>query len=179
MNIAKIVFSFKHYKSFVYFFDKSKINLSVGSRVVVPFRNKYIIGIVVSLSILNKKILISNIKHIKYVLDKDQLYFEKTIYFFKYISNYYFLPLGKILFNFLPSYFYKKRTIKKKNLYILKLTKLGNFLRFTIFKKKSLVFNFLSYLNNIYIYYHNFKLFNIKKQIIKYLLKKKYVNVLK
>ena len=70
--------------------------LEVGRRVLVPFgKKKKVIGVIVSCHANKPNIKI--IKYIDSVLDKEKLFLSEHLSFYKWISSYYFYPLGGVL----------------------------------------------------------------------------------
>ena len=91
---------------------KSKDIIKKGERVVVPFGNKSIIGIVVKK--VSKPKSLKGLKEIKEITD-DHIAFDKSE--FKTIlwaSDYYHHPIGEVFFSFLPTLLRKKndKTVK-------------------------------------------------------------------
>ena len=72
----------------------------VGSRVVVPLEKRLVTGYVLTLKDSSG---IKNIKYIKEVLDPLPLFGPADLNFLKWISSYYFSPLGEVIKNALPS----------------------------------------------------------------------------
>ena len=91
---------------------KSKDIIKKGERVVVPFGNKSIIGIVVKK--VSKPLSLKGLKEIIEITD-DHIAFDKSE--FKTIlwaSDYYHHPIGEVFFSFLPTLLRKKndKTVK-------------------------------------------------------------------
>ena len=85
---------------------KSKDIIKKGERVVVPFGNKSIIGIVVKK--VSKPKSLKGLKEIIEITD-DHIAFDKSE--FKTIlwaSDYYHHPIGEVFFSFLPTLLRKK-----------------------------------------------------------------------
>ena len=80
------------------FIDKN--NIKKGSRVLVPFRNKNVVGIVIGFSVDDKKSKI-NFKQIKEILDIDPLIDEKCLELSDWASRYYHHPQGEVINHFL------------------------------------------------------------------------------
>lgn len=72
----------------------------IGQRVFVPFGKKVVTGYILE---TNSVADVDNIKEIKALQDKHPLFNEKELYFYRWISRYYLYPLGKTLFDILPS----------------------------------------------------------------------------
>lgn len=81
-----------------------------GFRVLVPFLNKIILGIVLRV-LFKSKFNIRKIKKIKKILDYKPIFSENLLSFLILSSKYYHVSLGKILFFILPKEFQKKKNI--------------------------------------------------------------------
>ncbi|MCV2502379.1 MAG: primosomal protein N' [Candidatus Lightella neohaematopini] len=77
------------------------INPIIGTRVLVPFGKKNIIGIITDINV-SSKILINNIKHVIYIFDKKSLFTTSLWHMIKWGSQYYHYPIGLALFSVLP-----------------------------------------------------------------------------
>ncbi len=98
MKYCKILIPINSNDEFIYSFDKNT-NITIGSVVVVNFRNRKVFGLVIE--ILNN----TTIKNVKKIID---LHMEKPINkkyldFINWMSDYYFTTRGNILRNLLPS----------------------------------------------------------------------------
>lgn len=80
----------------------SYINIMKGSRVIVPFREKKLIGIVLNI-IENSKISFKKLKLIYKVLDHNTIFTPALWYTLLWSAKYYQYSLGKILFHVLPT----------------------------------------------------------------------------
>lgn len=86
----------------------TKEEYKVGSRVLVPFGSrKNLVGII--LNILDKKEELdiynvdeNKIKSISEILDNESIFDDKSIHLIKWISTYYFAPIGEVFSLFLP-----------------------------------------------------------------------------
>ena len=74
--------------------------VAVGSRVLVPLERRKVTGYVVAVKDSSD---IENIKPIEEVLDLLPLFGPSDLIFFKWISSYYFSPLGEVIKTALPS----------------------------------------------------------------------------
>ncbi|MCV2524980.1 MAG: hypothetical protein N4P93_02080, partial [Candidatus Lightella neohaematopini] len=88
------------FKTFVYKVA-NYINPIIGTRVLVPFGKKNIIGIITDINV-SSKILINNIKHVIYIFDKKSLFTTSLWHMIKWGSQYYHYPIGLALFSVLP-----------------------------------------------------------------------------
>ncbi|HHL30970.1 MAG TPA: primosomal protein N' [Oceanospirillales bacterium] len=77
-------------------------NIHIGARVVVPFRNKTLVGIVVS---LNNPQYLKNLKPLIKVLDAEAFIPKDMMIFMQQVHNYYLSPLGEVLFCGIPKWF--------------------------------------------------------------------------
>jgi primosomal protein N' (replication factor Y) (superfamily II helicase) len=75
-------------------------NIKIGKRVLVPFSQKILTGIVVSFSDFSDY---EKTKDIKTVLDENEVLTDEMIKFSKWISDYYLAPFGEVLFSFIPA----------------------------------------------------------------------------
>ena len=100
------------------FIDKNDIKK--GSRVLVPFRNKNVVGIVIGFSVDDKKSKI-NFKQIKEILDIDPLIDEKCLELSDWASRYYHHPQGEVINHFLTPSLRKgaPASLKKKKYWSL------------------------------------------------------------
>ncbi len=74
-------------------------DIEVGKRVLVPLGNRKITGYVVGFHGENE---ILDIKDVLYVLDDSPLFGEDELEFFRWVSDYYFSPLGEVIKTALP-----------------------------------------------------------------------------
>ncbi len=79
---------------------ESKERISSGSRVLVKFRNKEIVGYVIGN--ISKKPSFSTIE-ISSVLDKEPIYNSKDLSILFWLADYYLHPFGEVLDTFCPS----------------------------------------------------------------------------
>ena len=77
-------------------------NIKIGMRVVVPFRNKKLVAIVVDKqsSEYNKKL-----KFIETILDNEIFLPEKTLTFMRKVHSYYLTPYGEVIFAGIPKWY--------------------------------------------------------------------------
>jgi len=74
-------------------------DLSIGSRVLVPFGNRTLTGYVISFT---DRAGVDNLKQVLSVLDAEPVLNKEMIDFAKWISDYYLSPLGEIVSLFVP-----------------------------------------------------------------------------
>lgn len=68
-----------------------------GRRAVVPFGNRTVTGYILELTRAPLKDGLKGIKDIKDIIDDEPLFDEKRLRFLKWLSSYYFSPLGPVL----------------------------------------------------------------------------------
>ncbi|MCV2508434.1 MAG: primosomal protein N' [Candidatus Lightella neohaematopini] len=88
------------FKTFVYKVA-NYINPIIGTRVLVPFGKKNIIGIITDINV-NSKLLINNIKYVIRIFDQKSLFTNSLWYIIKWGAQYYHYPIGLALFSVLP-----------------------------------------------------------------------------
>ena len=103
------------YKTFVYQFPNG-INgqLDPGCRVLVPFGNRRIVGVVVR---VHSKAIKGNIKMIEGVLDEKPLFSSQMVDLAQWIAAYYLAPLGKVFSVMLPPGLLGKKVGTSKELF--------------------------------------------------------------
>lgn len=69
-------------------------SIKIGKRVVVPFKNRDVLGFIVNISRPPKGI---TLKKIKDIVDEEILFDKGRLEFYKWISKYYITPLGLVL----------------------------------------------------------------------------------
>lgn len=177
MIILKIALNNFSINTFYYKNLKKNVIPKKGTRVLVPFRDKTILGIV--LSVFNKsKFNYTKLKKIKKILDKEPIFSEKFLSLLTWSAEYYHYPIGKILFYTLPQFLKNKQ-----NIFLpfpqWKITEKGK--KFFLKKNKNKIKNFLFLIQKKIFFYQinnnkkNFKILNnLKKQkIIQFILHQK------
>ncbi|CAL4319561.1 primosomal protein N' [Buchnera aphidicola] len=113
MIIVKVVLPVPIRECFQYFMPKSMIPI-IGGRVIVPFRSKDTIGIV--MSFYNQKNTNEiNLQFIKSSIDKKSIYNDVLLRVLTWLSKYYYIPIGNVLFSILPKYLRKIFLINNTN----------------------------------------------------------------
>jgi primosomal protein N' (replication factor Y) len=74
--------------------------VAVGCRIMVPFRNRKVIGYVLKKEIGEKG---EGIKDIQDVLDSEPLFHDNLVPFFQWMADYYLFPIGLLIQSALPS----------------------------------------------------------------------------
>jgi primosomal protein N' (replication factor Y) len=80
-----------------------------GSRVIVPFRNEKLIGIVIGLSEQPPEEF--EVRHLEAVLDEEPLLSELLLSLAEWMAQYYLAPLGEVLRGMLPLMAEVRRTV--------------------------------------------------------------------
>ena len=76
--------------------------LTVGSRVWVPLRHSFRVGIVVEIRDVNTE-NVSKLKPIVEILDDDSLISEEMLHLASWASAYYHHPIGEVVATILPA----------------------------------------------------------------------------
>ncbi|MBZ0203094.1 MAG: primosomal protein N' [Ignavibacteria bacterium] len=90
--------------------------LQPGMRVLAPFGNKDITGIVIS---LHNTTDLKKVKPVRRILDPEPIINDEMMNFCKWVSSYYICPLGEVIFSAVP----KGIMVESKILYSLSETK--------------------------------------------------------
>tara|TARA_B100000927_G_scaffold214195_1_gene174634 strand:+ start:37108 stop:39075 length:1968 start_codon:yes stop_codon:yes gene_type:complete len=107
MNFVEVALSTPLRSTFTY---KNTENLSlIGKRVIVEFGRRQLIGVVIDENVRVKKDI--KVKNIEEVLDYEPVLSPHTISRAKIISDYYFHPIGEVIFTFLPTLLRKKKKL--------------------------------------------------------------------
>ena len=83
--------------------------VTVGARVIVPFRNEKLIGVVVTLN--SKAPMDFEAKPIETVLDEEPILSEQLLALANWMAQYYLAPLGEVLRTMLPLMAEMRRTV--------------------------------------------------------------------
>ncbi len=146
MFIVKIILPIKNIKKLIYY-KKTNKNLNIGKRVIVPLKNKNIIGIITNICSKKKNI---KIKKIIKIIDKKKIVNKKWLKLIKICSIYYKISFNIFLFNLIPRY--TKKKYKKKIKYIEKIFTLTK-----ISKKYFKIINKIHIKKKIWLLIANFK----------------------
>ncbi len=128
-DLVEVLIPIPLMEKFSYFPPKNRSNqLKKGSRVLVPFGNRLMVGVVWG---FNKK---SNsdkrkYKYIREVLDKTPLLNATSMSLAEWASRYYHYPLGEIISYFYPPSLRKGKEAKFKESKYIELTNKGSLLR--------------------------------------------------
>ncbi|UDG79297.1 Primosomal protein N' [Candidatus Ecksteinia adelgidicola] len=147
----------------------------VGTRVYVPWKNKHLIGIIVNYK-RNSIIPIKDLKKIDNILDHSSLFSLSLWRLLHWASNYYYYPIGKILFNALPVSFRKEKKIQFISTKQWYITKNGYSTFFNVKSEQKQQY-VLTLLKNSPIYSYQTKIFKISKKTLKILQFKKLVEL--
>ncbi len=204
MLILKIILPIQNIKKLIYYTKYNK-KISIGTRVIVPLKNKKIIGIIIN---IYKKIVNKNnikIKKIIKIIDKKKIINLNWINFIKICTEYYQIPFNKFLFYIIPKYIKKKKNIciyknkkkKKKIKYTKKKYKKKKIKKkykkiiYKIYKQKKIWLLMTNFKNRINLYINiikkniqnNFQILflvpenRLIKKIKKYIRKKIFTNI--
>ena len=128
-DLVEVLIPIPLMEKFSYFPPKNRPNqLKKGSRVLVPFGNRLMVGVVWG---FNKK---SNsdkrkYKYIREVLDKTPLLNATSMSLAEWASRYYHYPLGEVISYFYPPSLRKGKEAKFKESKYIELTNKGSLLR--------------------------------------------------
>lgn len=118
MYIIQIALPIPNKCTFDYLIPSNTI-FNIGCRVLIPFRKKKIVGIIVSIKD-NSLLPLFKLKKIYQIIDKETLF---TPYLFKTLvwgSKYYHFSLGKLLFKCIPKILQNNKISEEKNKYFIK-----------------------------------------------------------
>jgi len=133
--IVKVALPVPIRQSFEYIMSET-IKPILGGRVVVPFRSKDIIGIVISFdqkdNINNKKL-----KLVKEILDTKSIYTRVLLDLLMWINKNYHCPIGIIFFAHLPKILKNGFVVKDDLIYKWTITEQGKHTEIDDIKKKT------------------------------------------
>ncbi len=98
-----------------------------GSRVIVPFGNRNLVGVVWHVG-KNSAVKVRKLKYVKEVLDQTPLLDKESLELAEWASRYYHYPLGDIISYFFPPPIRKGKEAKFLEVKFLELTSKGDFL---------------------------------------------------
>ena len=98
-----------------------------GSRVIVPFGNRNLVGVVWDVG-KNSAVKGRKLKYVKEVLDQNPLLDKESLELAEWASRYYHYPLGDIISYFFPPPIRKGKEAKFLEVKFLELTSKGDFL---------------------------------------------------
>ncbi|QIQ41171.1 MAG: primosomal protein N' [Buchnera aphidicola (Aphis urticata)] len=113
MIIVDVVLPFPIRKYFSYIFPYL-MNPIIGSRVLVPFHSKDVIGIIIAFD-KRRNLNSLNFKFVKRVIDHQPMLNSSLLHILIWLSKYYHYPIGSIFLSILPNFF--KSTHIDKNIY--------------------------------------------------------------
>ncbi|MBK4764880.1 MAG: primosomal protein N' [Pantoea sp. Brub] len=144
---------------------------AVGGRVRVYFRNRKMIGIVVSLK-KDSKIPEKKLKIIEEVLDNTSIYSNKLWKVLHWAANYYHVPLGEVLINAIPNLLRQGKSININSIISWKITQKGSVVNLASFKQAPKQQTALTILRQQPIFHYQIKNLGITSSIMKSLCKK-------
>ena len=128
LDLVEVLIPIPLMEKFSYLPPKNNSNLlKQGSRVLVPFGKRTLVGVVWSFSDRDKS-LKRKYNHIKEVLDEVPLLDTNSIHLAEWSSRYYHYPLGEIISYFFPPSLRKGKEAKFRESQYLELTSKGSFL---------------------------------------------------
>lgn len=77
-------------------------NIIIGARIIVPFRNKKLMAIVID---KQQSSYSKNLKYILDIVDSESFLPIKSIQFMQQVHNYYLTPLGEVVFAGIPKWY--------------------------------------------------------------------------
>lgn len=88
----------------------NKIKPVPGSRVIVPFGTRALVGIIINIT-NQSSIPSSQLKPVLQILDQQPLFNQNIMQLFNWASNYYQYPIGMLFDTVLPSWLRKQKTL--------------------------------------------------------------------
>jgi primosomal protein N' (replication factor Y) len=163
--IVTVVFPIPIRQYFKYFLPDSMKPI-IGSRVIVPFKNKNRIAVIISFfQTLNSHQL--NLKFVKCVVDTESLYTDITIDLLIWIVKNYHCPIGCIFFLALPKSLYDNYVIKKTCILRQYLADKNKEVNSSNFKNTKLQLHTLIYFRKQRILTSNFKKQNLSNSMFR------------
>ncbi|WP_348769494.1 replication restart helicase PriA [Buchnera aphidicola] len=101
MIIVDVILPFPVWTHFSYIMPYSMIPI-IGSRVIVPFRSKNVIGIIISIC-KKEKASDLNLKIVKSIIDHEPILNISLLNIFIWLSKYYYTPIGSLIFSIFPN----------------------------------------------------------------------------
>ncbi|CAL4319328.1 primosomal protein N' [Buchnera aphidicola] len=141
----------------------------IGGRVIVPFRSKELIGIVLSIY-TNVNIDEKKYKFIKSIIDKKSLYTNLLLDILLWSSKYYHCPVGDVFFSVLPKFLQSGHALPKTYIKKWTLTKKGLCINFNGFKDNKKKISALLLLREKSILDYELKKYNISSMILQELI---------
>ena len=115
---AEVAFPIRSFQTFTYSIPKEYLpSINVGSRVIVPLRNKTIQGVVVG---VNNSISYSgNIKEIIEPVDNILIFTPLLWKLIHWVGKYYMVPIGKVANTVIPKFLSKSYSVRKQKYVLL------------------------------------------------------------
>ncbi|ANZ22354.1 primosomal protein N' [Buchnera aphidicola (Diuraphis noxia)] len=166
MIIVNVVLPFPIRQCFKYIMSADLMPPIIGGRIVVPFRSKYIVGIIISIcKTLERDQL--NLKHVKNLIDTKSCYSDVSLEILIWISKNYHCPIGNLFFSVLPNILHKDYIIKDQIFYQWTITNTGKEKNLLTLKNKKQEFNALLILKKHSILNSELKKYNLSRRILK------------
>lgn len=125
MLIAKIALPIKLHQAFEYLVpDHLMAQVSIGSRVKVPFGKRYAIGVLTHLS-NTSEYDVNKLKPVSEIIDRSPIFAENLWQFLTWSADYYHYPLGEVLFHAMPVLLRQGRAATIGETLVWQLTELG------------------------------------------------------
>lgn len=165
MIIVKVVLPVPIRQYFKYFMPDFMFPV-IGGRILVPFKSKDVVGIVVS---FYKEVNISqlNFKYVKLLIDTKSLYSNIVLELMIWISKNYHCPIGNLFFSILPKVLHSNYIIKNKYISQWSITKKGRELDCKCFKRRKKQLYTLLLLKKNNILSTELKKYNLSRSILK------------
>lgn len=164
--IVKVVLPLPIRKYFEYIMPPNSAFPVIGGRILVPFRSKYMIGIVIAFVIQTEKTQL-NLKYAKKMIDNQSFYTSLVLDILIWISRNYYCPIGIVFFSILPKKLFSDSVVKDKIIYKWSITKKGKESNFANFKKRKKQFYTLLFLKKQSILSFELKTHNLSRFILK------------
>lgn len=95
---------------------EAKIEVKIGARVVVPFRSRELIGIIVNIS-SHSEFDPAKVKPVIQLLDSDPIITQESLLLCRWAANYYHHPLGEVIQAALPLRYREGKDYEAPNVY--------------------------------------------------------------
>jgi len=163
--IVKVVLPLPIRKCFKYIMPDLMFPV-IGGRIVVPFRSKNIIGIVISIC-KNIETNQLNLKYVKKLIDNHSLYTSFLLDILIWISRNYHCPIGNLFFSVLPKILYNDYILKDKIFYKWIITKKGEEIDIVDLKRRKKQLYTLLFLKKNSVLNSELKKYNLSKLVLK------------
>ncbi|PPI88702.1 primosomal protein N' [Candidatus Pantoea edessiphila] len=167
MFIVQVALPIPIHRLFTYIYPKD-IQPVIGGRVKVPFGNRKMIGIIVSLyDNNNSNIQEKRLKTIEEILDKESLFDQSLWNILKWASDYYHSPLGEVLNHAIPTLLRQGKLISKHSKLLWQITKKGICINIENLKNAPKQQQALNLLRKKSLFFNDINQYNITNQVMK------------